>query len=172
MGKRIWKWIGGLSVSLVLAGGIAYAAAPGYHRALTPGLFGMTKAADNLYIDNAELADMARDLITQSEVTTQAFFGELRANPVFIICSTQDCKTQFGLRSRGLSLGYQVILIDHIDNSALIHTHERIHAELHRFMGITDIWDQRFPAWFDEGLASHISGDTRLNRPQDARDAD
>ena len=29
-------------------------------------------------------------------------------------------------------------------------------------MGLTDLWDQRIPAWFDEGLATIISGDTRI----------
>jgi hypothetical protein len=37
-------------------------------------------------------------------------------------------------------------------------------------MGFLDYFDQRFPAWFDEGLASYLSGDDRF--PQYYSDAD
>jgi len=51
-------------------------------------------------------------------------------------------------------------------------THERTHAELHRSLRLSDLWDQRIPAWFDEGLASYLSDDTRLDSPENPRDAD
>ena len=53
--------------------------------------------------------------------------------------------------------------------SETIVTHEPIHAELHRSMRLPDVWDQWIPAWFDEELASHLSGDFRLDMAGNAR---
>ena len=172
MRKRVVKWLGIGGLSLLVLASITYAAIPGYHRAITPAAFGMTKVTNTFYIDDPAQAETTAALIAQAEKLTSDFFGALRADPIYIVCTTQDCKDRFGLKPRGLSLGYHLILIDHIDDSALIFAHERIHAELHRFMGLTDLFHQRYPAWFDEGLASHISGDTRLNRPANVADAD
>lgn len=43
---------------------------------------------------------------------------------------------------------------------------------LHSFARLSDPWHQRFPAWFDEGLASVLSHDDRLTTYADPRDAD
>ena len=172
MKRRILRWLSFGAAGLALAAGVAFASVPGYHRAATPGLFGMTQAAPNLYIDDSAQADAVLALIAKAETATIAFFGELRANPIYIICTTQQCKDDFGIKPRAITVGYHWILVEPKGVTQLILTHERIHAELHRFMGISDILNQRFPAWFDEGLASHISGDDRLNRPENPRDAD
>ncbi len=73
---------------------------------------------------------------------------------------------------RSLTYGHGLILIGPQGQTEMIVTHERIHAELHRSLRLSDLWDQRIPAWFDEGLASFLSGDPRLDRPAGPRDAD
>lgn len=170
--RRVLKGLVGAALALSLAAGIAYATQPGPHRAVTPGLFGMAQPAPNLYIDAPEAAPAVLAMIAEAERVTAAFFGALRADPTYVVCTTQACRDGFGIRPKGLSLGYQLILLAPTGLDQTIVTHERIHAELHRFMGLRDLIDPRFPAWFDEGLASHISGDTRLNRPANPRDAD
>lgn len=170
--RRVLKWIVGGFAILLWLGTVAYATQPGYHRAITPGLFGMAHPAPNLYIDDPSQAEIVLAHIAAAEATTSDFFGALSANPTYVVCTTQVCKEDFGITPIGLSLGYQLILIAPGGVNELIFTHERVHAELHRSMGVRDIFDPRFPAWFDEGLASHLSGDPRLNRPADARAAD
>ena len=156
----------------LLAAGAAYATAPGWHRALTPGLFGMTQAAPGLYVDDPARAAEIQTMIDAAEARTATIFGPLQTDPVYIVCTTLECAKGFGLGSKGLIVGHHIILISPPGMNPLTFTHERIHAELHGHMDIRDLWDQRFPAWFDEGLASHLSGDDRLNRPENPRDAD
>ena len=161
-----------LFVFALVAGGMAYAAVPGWHRALTPGVFGLTRISPNAYIDDPAQGARVLALIARAEETSGAFFGPTTANPMYVICTAAPCHEAFGSPPRGLTLGSHIILISPSGVNELILTHERIHADLHSFMGITDIMNQRFPAWFDEGLSSFLTGDHRLTLPRRARDAD
>lgn len=160
-----------LNASLALAA-LAYAAAPGPHRAATPTLWGLEKPAPKLYTDAPERAAAFQALIAEAEAETEAFFGVLERDPVWVICTTARCQDDFGFRSNGLALGAHFILIGPKGISAMIFTHERVHIALHNYLGPSDLLDPRFPAWFDEGLAAHLSGDTRLYQPDDPRAAD
>lgn len=169
--RRFWKRaIWGLVATCGLGAG-AYMARPGYHRVLTPGLFGMT-LSEGVFIDDPARAAEAAALIAQADAAAAGFFGPLRSTPIWVICTTPRCQTRFGIKPRGLAIGRRHILVAPKGVTATLLTHERVHIELRRHMGVRDMWDPRFPAWFDEGLASHISGDTRLVRPNDPRDAD
>jgi hypothetical protein len=41
----------------------------------------------------------------------------------------------------------------------MILTQEFTHIHLHRRMSVQDVYHQRIPAWFNEGLATHLSRD-------------
>ncbi|HCQ64277.1 MAG TPA: hypothetical protein DIU07_03460, partial [Rhodobacteraceae bacterium] len=108
------------------------------------------------------------------------FFGPLETRPRIIFCTAPHCAGTLGLRPSGLTYGHALILIGPGGQNEMIVPHERIHAELHRALRVSDLWDQRIPAWFNEGLASFLSGDPRPaprlaprpDRPLHARDAD
>ncbi len=151
---------------------LAQAAAAGSNRASTPDLFGMTELAPGLYLDDPAALARVRALIAGAERRTADFFGPLRADPIWVVCTGEACRDALALRSNGLSVGAAVLLIGPGGLNPVVMAHERVHAELHRYLGPRDIVRPRFPAWFDEGLAAHLSGDTRLVRPADPRDAD
>lgn len=169
---RIRTIVVSLGASLCLGLTAAYAALPGPHRALTPGVFGLTEIAPDLWIDDPARAAVARGFARQADDTAAAFFGPLRTHPRIILCATQDCADRFGLKPSGLTYGHHLILVGPKGQNPVIVTHERIHAELHRSLRLSDLWDQRIPTWFDEGLASYLSGDMRLDSPDNPRDAD
>lgn len=155
-----------------LAASAAYAALPGYHRALTPSWFGLTQIDTQLWTDDPSRANELLNLTAQSEHPARAFFGSLTTTPRILLCTTPACAARFNLGPIAVTLGYHAILASPGGVTPMILAHERVHSELHAYMGLSDLFSPRFPAWFDEGLASHLSHDTRLTRPTDARDAD
>lgn len=161
--KGMFKWIRHISISLCALAIVAYTAFPGWHRALTPTLFGMHKIAPNIYSDAPDKSKPHLALISAARTQASDFFGPLQTNPRYILCTTDRCTKRFGLRTRGLNLGYHLILIGPKGINASIITHEIAHSELHRTMGLRDMTKPKFPSWFDEGLASYISNDTRLS---------
>ena len=162
----------GLGAALCLDLSAACAALPGPHRALWPGFFGLREIAPGLWIDDLGRGQAARELARQADDTTAAFFGPLETRPRIIFCTAPHCAGTLGLRPSGLTYGHALILIGPGGQNEMIVPHERIHAELHRALRVSDLWDQRIPAWFNEGLASFLSGDPRPDRPLHARDAD
>lgn len=169
---RIRTFVVGLGAALCLGLAAAYAALPGAHRALTPWVFGLTAAGPGLWVDDRARAADVRTLAARADRTVAGFFGPLETRPRIVFCTTRRCADDFGLRPRGLTYGAHLVFIGPEGMNETIVTHERTHAELHRALRLSDLWDQRVPSWFDEGLASHLSGDTRYHRPVNARDAD
>ena len=168
----IHRLLSALTHAAIVFAAMAYAAVPGPYRAITPGLFGLAQPAPNLYTDAPGRADEFTALIAAAEGRTRAFFGDLVTDPVWVICTTETCQHDFGFSANGLAIGYHFILIGPNGINEIVMTHERVHIALHRYMGPADILGPKFPAWFDEGLAAHLSGDTRLRQPGDPRQAD
>lgn len=160
--KRRWRY-GILGAALVMGLGVAgYAAVPGYHRAATPAVFGLTKITPRLYTDNPDQAPQMTAMIAMAQAQSAKFFGARLSDPTYLICTTQACADTFALKPRAVALAGRAILVGPKGVNTMILTHETIHTDLHSAYQLRDIWDQRFPAWFDEGLASHLSNDTRL----------
>lgn len=145
---------------------IAYGALPGKHRALTPNLFDMVEIAPNLWIDQPSLAASTIALVEDARARSAAFYGKILSNPTYIICTQQLCAKTFGMTTRGLTYGAEAVFIGPMGINATIIFHEQIHADLHSYMGVTDIFTQRYPAWFNEGLATYLSKDDRVTRPE------
>ncbi|WP_368186716.1 hypothetical protein [Aestuariibius sp. HNIBRBA575] len=154
-----------------IAAGLMYFALPGQHRALTPQLFGLTQVQPNLFIDDVSRSAQALDLIAQADRTNRAFFGPLEATPTFLFCYSVECADDFGIHTSGLTLRDRFILLSPQGINPMIVTHERAHAELHGFGSWVDYFDPIYPMWFDEGLASFISADSRLMIPQTVGEA-
>ncbi|WP_172296660.1 hypothetical protein [Pseudoruegeria sp. HB172150] len=161
-----------LFVAALVGGALVFVAEPGPHRAFTPESYGLTEVSPTLYVDDPADAPRVSAMIGQAESNVRDFFGPLRAEPVWVICTGAACEAQFAMRANGQSYARFLIVIRPQGVNERTLTHERVHAELHRTLGLTDIVSPRFPMWFDEGLATHIARDTRLEPPADPRDAD
>jgi hypothetical protein len=157
------------AAALTLTGAALAAATPGPHRALCPACYGLTEIAPGLWTDDAANAPALRRMAGQGVATVSAFFGTPEATPRVIFCQTTGCQDAFDIRPSAVTYGTSLILVAPKGINEMILTHELTHVALHRRQGITDILDQRFPAWFDEGLASLVSNDTRL--PSDIPEA-
>ncbi len=160
-------------LSTALAMGVfAFFAVPNALRAFAPDLDGFVEISPTLHIDDPAAATRVQGLIRQAEAETQGFFGPLQTNPVWVVCTTPSCARAVSLRANGLTYGYTLIVLGPRGINQRTATHERVHAELHQYIGLEDILEPKFPAWFDEGLATYLSGDTRLRGPANPREAD
>lgn len=145
---------------------------PGPYRAITPDAFGTVAVAPDIYTDAPGRAEELIAMVREAEERSAAFFSIRDARPVYILCTRAACRGNFGLTARGLTLGYLYVLISPSGIRPVTLLHERIHVDLHYRMGITDIFFPRFPSWFNEGLATYLSGGQRTQMPANARDAD
>ena len=150
------------AAALTLTGAALAAATPGPHRALCPSCMGLTEIAPGLWTDDPATAPALRRMAAEGAATVSAFFGTPEATPRLILCQTKTCQDAFAIRPSAVTYGASLILVAPKGVTEMILTHELTHVALHRRQGVADILDQRFPAWFDEGLASLVSNDTRL----------
>lgn len=155
-------------VVLILVGGW-YFTTPGWHRAATPSLFGIKRAAPRIFTDAPERIEELSAMVRKAEANANALFGETDANPTYIICTQKPCQRTFGIAPLGLAIGFHRVLISPNGVNQTILNHERLHIDLHRFMGPSDFRQTRFPAWFDEGLATYFASPKPFsNRVSDA----
>ena len=132
----------------------------------------MTQVSANIFVDQPEMADKAKQLFNESRENVATFYGPARSKPVIVMCTTISCQNKFGLRPLGLAVGRRTVLLAPNGMNTTILTHELLHIELRENYGIQDMFNPRFPSWFDEGLASYLSLDERYQQPVEARDAD
>ena len=72
------------------------------------------------------------------------------------------CADRFDLKQRGLNLGRHLVFLGPKDVNEMILTQEFAHIHLHSRMSVQDVFHQRIPAWFDEGLATHLFRNPRV----------
>ncbi len=158
-------------IGLTVAASVAYAAVPTPYRAMTPTFFGAAHIGGPLYTDAPKRAEELRELYKESRSNVSGKLGAFRHDPArVILCTTTDCQRRFGFGTRGLALGKQAILLGPKGINAMILTHELVHIHIKADVTARDYVAPRFPAWFDEGLATLLSEDPRLTRyaPEDA----
>jgi hypothetical protein len=176
MRMRVLRRISVIGAILGLTGGIAAAAIPGPQRMLAPSAYGLTKIAEGVFTDDPAGAQIQLRLIAQAERTVGRFFGELKASPRYILCTKLECDSIFGGNgSVAKAYGWSAIKIPpkafsdgHVGEILL--THERMHIELLHRWGLSALWDEKFPNWFNEGLETYISSDTRVRFDHDQND--
>lgn len=165
---KIRKYILPSLAAILVSVGIAAAAIPGPQRALTPKLFGLTEIAPNVFTDETSRATEWLSMRDVANLKVQNFFGSLKSNPRYILCSTMACEHVFGKQGNiAQTYGWSFIHVppkamQEKDVGLILLTHERVHAELIYRWGVSALWDQKIPNWFNEGLASFISEDKRL----------
>ncbi len=122
----------------------------------------MEKIAHNVYVSK-ETSSSDKEhllaLINKSKNRVENLWGNLEANPEFIICNSHEDYTNFGMyKVDGLTVIYPfetfVIISPYGINENVI-SHEICHAELYERIGFFD--DDEIPLWFHEGLASLVS---------------
>ncbi len=100
----------------------------------------------------------------------RAFYGEQRSAPRLFLCTTRNCYEGFGGGSRGMAVLDVTLVLAPLGFNAVIAAHELSHVELHRRLGRLDTLRRAIPQWFDEGVATMVSGDPRY--PPAATDAE
>jgi hypothetical protein len=131
---------------------------PNIYRAIVPGLFGINEVAPNIYTDKRLKVQSIKRAIKIAEQNASAFFPNQVAKPKYIVCFTPKCTNTFGKLPLGLTLGFHRVIISPRGFDQSVFNHERIHVDLNQLAGWGDIFQPRFPIWFNEGLAEFLSG--------------
>ncbi len=144
---------------------------PGPHRLVVPRAFGLTMVAPGVFSDAPERADQLVGLVTQADASTADFFGETHPRWRTILCATQDCREDFGIPGRAITIADFAILTAPSGVTANTLLHEQVHIELNARMGPLDAIWPRFPSWFNEGLATYLSGTPAVPGPERVSEA-
>ncbi len=162
-------------VFLVAIVPIAFVAAviflPGPHRMVVVGSFGLTKIAPGVYTDAPQGADQLLRDVSGADSNAATFFGETQTRWRTILCTTQTCREDFGIPGRATTVANFGVLTAPNGTNAATLFHEQIHIELNDRMGLLDAIWPRYPSWFNEGLATHLSGTPAVPGPERVTDA-
>lgn len=130
---------------------------------------GMVRVAPDLAVDPAASpAQIAaiRAHLTGARAATARALGQARARPDVQVCVTPECDSAQGFKTRGLSYADRWMRISSRawDHRAT-YTHELVHVETHTPDLLLARAIRPVPIWFDEGLATHISGTVGASLP-------
>jgi len=143
---------------------------PGPLQALAPRWNGLAEIVAGVFLDDPARAETARADLAEARARVAGFFGEPVPHARVILCATDACADRFmGYpRPAGRAYGAHLVVLAPEGLTPTVMTHEFAHVALHARMSFADLVSPRFPVWFDEGLASWISGDDRLIPPDAA----
>ena len=147
--------------NVVLFGLLASFTQPGTHRVLSPGSFGLTEIAPRMWTDAPARASEIIGLAEASRTRVATFFQGAPPDPTLILCATRSCARSFGIGGNGLSIADVAVMVSPGGLTSGTLTHEMTHSRLHRKMGLSNLWHQPYPTWFDEGLATHVANHPR-----------
>jgi len=156
------------SVVLFL-GGLAVAIAhPGPQHMICPSCYGLRWITPGVYVERtftrAQRERISQDL-DRARQRVSAFFGPLKSKPRIVVCQTKACAGVFGSQgAKGVAYGWFAILLSPSRIFVVIAAHELVHIELHWRMGLSGWARGTVPVWFDEGLATVLSGDPRYRK--------
>lgn len=154
---------------LACVGAVAFI--PGPHRVVAPLAFDLTRIAPGVYTDAPNRKTEFMALVSGAQARTERLFGA--ATPAWrtVLCRTETCRAAFGLTGRAIALGDLAIVVAPSGIREATLFHEQIHIELSARMGVWDAISPRYPSWFNEGLATYISGTPAVNGPARVADA-
>ncbi len=137
--------------------------------ALMAGAIGLPDAAQGvlrlvgpgLATDATDPAQIARisSHVAASRAPVAAALGSASQQPLWRVCTTRACDQTHGMGTRGLTYGNLLVNIgSRAWDDRPTYVHERVHAEMHA----PDLMLMRLrhpvPVWFDEGIATLVSG--------------
>lgn len=97
--------------------------------------------------------------IASGQMTAAQALGRSAATPIWRVCTTPACDTAHGMDTRGLSYGSLAINIgSRAWDDPRTYAHEAVHAEMHTPELMLMRLRQPVPVWFDEGMATRVSG--------------
>lgn len=146
-------------LALLPTGLLAGAVLNGPHHGFFPAAMGLTKVSPYIWTDQPT-RDTDALLASAQEIAAQ-FWGEGIAPDRLIVCYEAPCAQRLGLRPLGLTIGSNLVLLAPKGANPTVLAHELSHVALHRYMGLLDSFAPRYPVWFNEGLAVHVSPDAR-----------
>ncbi|MFB2595887.1 hypothetical protein ACEYYB_13670 [Paracoccus sp. p4-l81] len=151
-------------LALLLAGCVV--AAP--DQVVAPGAEGRAEGPARLRLVDARLMTDAADPqvlarlrahIAAAQSGAARAMGRSQAAPIWRVCTTPACDQAHGMTTRGLSYGSLAINIgSRAWDDAPTYLHEAIHAEMNTSDLLLIRLRQPVPVWFDEGIATHVSG--------------
>ncbi|MEO1239482.1 MAG: hypothetical protein AAFW64_07455 [Pseudomonadota bacterium] len=144
---------------------------PGPHRAIAPAQFGLSRIAPGVYTDAPTRQAELTQLLARADSRVAAIFGSATPRPRTVLCTAEPCRATFGLTGRAITLGDLAVVVAPLGIREATLVHEQIHIELSARMGPLDALWPRYPAWFNEGLATHISGTPGVLGPARVADA-
>lgn len=162
-GRMLWS---GLLLGLISVAGSAAALHvwwPPAAAAICPVCYGFERLNGRVWVEPS-LAPAKREhllkALGQARGDAARLFGELRADPVILVCARMECDRALGGNGlRAISSGWHVIRVAPHGMSTVVLTHEIAHAEMRWRVGPLAVLSGRYPAWFDEGLAVLVSRD-------------
>lgn len=157
------KLAAALALVTVTGAGASALARSGPLQAFRPAANGLSETAPGVFIDDPARARAMLAALTAAEAQVAAFFGAAPERPRLVFCTRAACAARLGVGKRSaVTYGDRLVVLAPKGLTPMIMAHELSHVVLHRHFGLRDLAAPRFPAWFDEGLASLVSVDTRL----------
>ncbi len=144
---------------------------PGPHRVVAAAQFGLTRIAPGVYTDAARRSDELLGLLARADDRTKSVFGSVTERWRTVLCTSESCRDNFGLTGRAVALGDLAIVVAPLGIREETLFHEQIHIELSARMGLLDAIWPRYPSWFNEGLATYLSGTPAVRGPSRVTDA-
>ncbi|MGI9451777.1 MAG: hypothetical protein ACR2QH_14235, partial [Geminicoccaceae bacterium] len=165
--KRALKWgLIGSAILLFGGAGLFVYDEPAAGMYVCPGCYGFEAVGSRLYADRAMDADAILTFdadLGEGLARVESFFGQTRSDPYVFVCSSEACNARMDYRgSKAKAFGSSFILVFAQGRSAEFLAHELSHIELHHRIGLRRGFSGAIPAWFDEGLATVISRDSRF----------
>lgn len=147
-----------LPLILIIAGICFFQFSPTGYRMSIPYRHSFTEIDDNIYVNRDYLSckDELNALVSEAKKRDTDFWGEMKSNPVIILCNDEKLISQLGgdhdtstllfpVKQSYISISDEYFNID-------ILAHEMTHAELHYRLSADVLGN--IPTWFDEGIAT------------------
>src|SRR5579863_7732811 len=138
--------------------------------AACPRCFGLSKAADGVYVESA-MSPATRahtaGVMSAAEQSIATFFGEERFKPRTLICSTDGCYHRIGGApgSGTGTLGSFALVVSPEAVNKVAVTEALAHVELRGRVGAWKMEMGAVPEWFEEGLAVVVADDPLFIEP-------
>ena len=128
---------------------------------LAPEIFGLTKIAPNIYVENGATEDAQanlRDALTKAERVISVAYGSVQSRPIVHACVSEACYQSFGgsggRGAKAHTVGERILLSPRGLDWHFV-AHEWSHAEMYTRVSLNALW--HLPQWFDDGVAVAIS---------------
>jgi hypothetical protein len=165
-----WRWLVGAAVTLLVAVVVGLAAVfPAVAATTCPGCYGLEQVRPGLHVEPGLSVAQRRQVgaaVDEGTRRVAEFFGDLRSDPDFLACLTEECYAWIGGGGeRGIAVLNRAVMLSPRGIDPVIAAHELTHVELHARLGRASV-----PQWFDEGLAVLVADDPRYLLPEDMGD--